>query len=154
MARHAGTALALTARAFALGETTPFGVWSEALEHHLGRLSREEVVDLCGGFLDDLAALLRSVAAVRGSVPEREPPRLRVLEGLAGVLGGLSQQGPVLVFLDDVHQADASSWEALQYLARHLSQSAVMVIAAARPVELGDQVVASQVLFALEQERT
>ena len=152
MARHTGTALPLTARAFPLGETTPFGVWSEALEHHLGRLSGEEVAELCGGFLDDLSVLLRSVAAVRGSVPEGEPPRLRVLEGLAAILRNLAERTPVLVLLDDVHLADASSWEALQYLGRHLSQAAVLVLAAARPVELGEQIVSNQVLFALEQD--
>ena len=58
------------------GETTSFGVWSEALESHLRGLPPNEIPELCGGFVDDLAALLHSVAAVHGSA-DREPSRLR-----------------------------------------------------------------------------
>src|SRR5262249_14263259 len=93
LGRQDGRATVLSARAYPLGETTSFGVWSEALEGHLRLLSAAEISELCGGFLDDLAGLIRSVGAVRGAVPEREPPRLRVLEGLALLLGNLASRG-------------------------------------------------------------
>ncbi len=72
----------LSARAHPLGDTASFGLWVEALERHLRTLAKPDVAALCGGFLDDLASLLRSVAVVRGAAPEREPPRPRLLEGL------------------------------------------------------------------------
>jgi len=53
-------------------------------------LPRAEVVELCGGFLDDLGALSRAVAAARGRAPAREPPRLRLLQGIAALLGNLA----------------------------------------------------------------
>ncbi|HEV7686522.1 MAG TPA: ATP-binding protein, partial [Acidimicrobiia bacterium] len=55
----------LSARAHPLGDTASFGLWVEALERHLRNLGKQEVALLCGGFLDDLASLLRSVAVVR-----------------------------------------------------------------------------------------
>src|SRR5437870_5398002 len=60
----------LSARAHPLGDTASFGLWVEALERHLRTLPKPEVAVLCGGFLDDLASLLRSVAVVRGAAPE------------------------------------------------------------------------------------
>src|SRR6266536_3009791 len=63
LARRRGRAITLSARAYSLGETASFGVWSEALERHLRDLDAEGVSQLCGGFLDDLAAVVRSVAA-------------------------------------------------------------------------------------------
>jgi hypothetical protein len=55
--RHRRTTAALSARAFRLGATESFGVWSQALEDHLRGLSADEVTALCGGYLDDLAPL-------------------------------------------------------------------------------------------------
>ena len=86
----AGRQVGLLARAYPWGSTTPFGVWAEALEGHLRGLPRAEVVELCGGFLDDLGALSRAVAAARGRAPAREPPRLRLLQGIAALLGNLA----------------------------------------------------------------
>jgi DNA-binding CsgD family transcriptional regulator len=146
--------IALSARAHPLGATASFGLWAEALERHLRALPLEEVARLSGGLLDDLASLLRSVAAVRGAVPDREPPRPRLLEGLAVLLSNLAAQAPVVVVLDDLHLADASSWDALHYLAGSLPAERILVVGAARPAELADQPVASRVLLDLEQGGT
>jgi class 3 adenylate cyclase/DNA-binding CsgD family transcriptional regulator len=153
LARESVTSL--SARAYPLGETAAFGLWAEALERHLRPLPASEVSALCGGFLDDLAGLLRSAAAARGSVPDREPSRHRLIEGLTVVLANLAQQAdgePLVVSLDDVHWADASSWEVLQYLARTLPDARLLVLAAARPGELAEHPVASKVLLALDRD--
>lgn len=152
LARRSKETIGLASRAYPLGDTTSFGLWCQAVERHLRGLPASEVSLLCGGFLDDLAALLRSVAAVRGSAPEREPSGHRLLEGLAVILANLASQAPVLVILDDIHLADASSCEALAYLGRNLSDAPLLVLAAARPAELADHPLATQVLLGLEQE--
>lgn len=151
LARRRGAVLGLFARAHPLGETTPFGLWSEALESYLRGLPPSEITELCGGFLDDLAGLVHSVAAVHGSM-DREPSRLRFLAGLAVVLSNIAQRTPVVVFLDDAHLADVSSLEALGYLASTMAASRVLVLVAARPVELVENHAAVQVLLQLEQE--
>jgi DNA-binding NarL/FixJ family response regulator len=151
LARRRDRAITMPARAYQLGGTVSFGVWSEALEHHLRGLDANQVSEVCGGFLDDLAALIRSVAAVRGA-PEREPPRLRLLEGLAIVVANLSSRLPVVIFVDDAHAADASSWEALGYLSRNIPDTRVLFLAAARSAELSENEAATDVLLGLEQE--
>jgi len=142
----------LLARAYPWGSTTPFGMWAEALEGHLRGLTRPKVVDLCGGFLDDLGGLLRTVAAARGRAPGQEPPRARLLQGIAALLENLASGAPVVVVFDDVHEADASSWEALAYLARCLPAAPILLMATARPAELADSPAATPALLALEQE--
>jgi class 3 adenylate cyclase/DNA-binding CsgD family transcriptional regulator len=151
-ARHRTTTTGLSARAHPLGATVSFGLWAEALERHLRTLPAEEIWRVCGGFLDDLAGLLYSVAAVRGSAPEGERPRHRLLEGLAVVLGNLAAHQPVVVILDDVHLADPSSWEALHYLADRLLDAHLLLVATARPAELARHEAAAPVLLDLERE--
>jgi DNA-binding CsgD family transcriptional regulator len=152
LARKRGRAITLSARAYPLGETSSFGMWSEAVEGHLRGLPAEEVSLVCGGFLDDLAAVVRSAAAAQGAAGGQEPPRLRLLEGFAVLIANLSSRLPVVVFLDDAQLADASSWEALGYLARNIMDARVLVVAAARPAELSENETANEVLLGLEQE--
>jgi DNA-binding CsgD family transcriptional regulator len=142
---------ALTARAFPLGESASFALWAEAIEGHFRSLSTESIVGLCGGYMDDLATLVRSVAAIRGKLPLNEQLRPQLLEGLAVVIGNIARQNPLVIFLDDVHLADASSWEAVDYLTRNLSTSPILLVAAARQAELENHQIAVDVLLGLEQ---
>lgn len=150
--RAGADVLGLTARAYPFGETASFGLWVEALEQHLRDLTADHVQALCGGFADDLAALLRSAAAASTRRPVSEQPRPRLLEGLAVLVHNLGNRQPLALVLDDFHHADPSSCEALAYLARTSRDVAILVVIAARPVELGERVVASDVLYSLEQE--
>jgi DNA-binding CsgD family transcriptional regulator/tetratricopeptide (TPR) repeat protein len=151
LGRHRGDPVVLSGRGHPLGGTAAFGLWAEALERHLRELPVAELDQLCVGLLDDLAGLLLSVAARRPH-PLRELSRPRLLEALGALLARLANPAPVLIVLDDMHLADASSWDALHYLANDLAAAPVLVIASARPGELADHVSASRVLFDLEQQ--
>ncbi len=151
LARHRDDAIALTARAYPLGTTSSLGLWVEALEGHLRTLDASEVRELCGPYVEDLAALLPSVAAAHGRT-SANPPRVGLLGGLAHLLASISRGTAVIVVLDDVHLADGSSWEAVNFLARNLAQSPILFVLVARVVELAEEHMASEVVLALEQE--
>jgi predicted ATPase len=151
LARHRDLT-GLVAEAYPLGASAMFGVWIEAIDPFLQSLPDDEVVDLCGGLLDDLATVFHRVALIRGSVPERDPPLPRLLQGLADLLGNVLRRTPLLFLLDDVHFADASSWAALRFFARRLDAAPLLVIATSRPAELANHEVAAPVLFELEQD--
>jgi DNA-binding CsgD family transcriptional regulator len=144
--------IGLLARAYPMGETSPMGVWAEAFESHLRSLEPDEISKLCGGFLDDLSTLCRSVAILRSNPLERDPPRSRLLQGMSLLLGNLSRKAPVRIVLDDVHLADSSSWEALHYLARSLAGEPILIIATARPHEIESQPGAREVLLSLHKD--
>jgi DNA-binding CsgD family transcriptional regulator len=147
-----GRATGLFAGAHPLGASAAFGLWTEALAPALDVLSDDDLIEACGGPLDDLASLFLRVAAVRGGVPEREPPVPRLLQGLSRLVGNLSRSAPLIAVLDDVHFADASSWEALRYFARHLDDARLLVIATSRPEELTGHEIAAHVLFELDED--
>ena len=151
LARHRDVT-GLVAQAYPLAASAAFGLWTEALDPFLEPLSDSEVVELCGGLLDDLASLFHRVALVRGAVPDRDPPLPRLLQGLTRLLGNVLRNTPLVVLLDDVHYADASSWETLRYFARHLDDAPLLVIATSRPAELATHDVAAPVLFELDQD--
>jgi hypothetical protein len=77
LARH-GEATGLVAQGYPLAASAAFGPWTEAIDPFLQTLPDGEVVELCGGLLDDLASLFHRVAQVRGSVPARDPPLPRL----------------------------------------------------------------------------
>lgn len=151
-ARHRHEIRGLSARAHPLSTMTSFGLWVEALDRELRHRPAEQIERLCGGFLDDLGALLRSVAAVRGSVPDHQPSRARLLEGIAILTGNLSAEAPLVLFLDDVHHADASSCEALAYVLRTVPDGRLLVLLAARTAELESTPNLADLFLALEQE--
>src|SRR5882672_8739193 len=113
VARLSGPVTHLEARARRLGATASFGLWADALERHLRSFDRDEISALCDGYVDDLAGLLRSVAALRGRAPEIEPPRPRLLGSLGGLLANLAATNVLGVVLNDMHLADPSSWDVL-----------------------------------------
>ena len=86
LARHPEVT-GLAAQVYPLAASAAFALWTDALDPFLEPLSDDEVVELCGGLLDDLASLFHRVALVRGAVPDRDPPLPRLLRGLTQLLG-------------------------------------------------------------------
>jgi len=60
----------------------------------------------------------------------------RIFEEVAHVLHALSQDRPLLLILDDLHWADASSISLLFHLARRLAGSSILILGAYRPEEI------------------
>ncbi len=113
----------------------PFSVLAEALESRLRRWPVDKLRGLAEQRLPDLAHLLPSVDLAFGRGKDT-PTRLRVLEALRAVLEALAAERPMVLLLDDLHQADRSSWEALNYLARNPPAAHLLIAAAIRPDEL------------------
>ena len=130
--RQGRAVVTLSARAYPLGATTAFGVWIEALERHLRGLDADEVERACASAADDLGGLVRSVRAARSprSAPVDEH-RSRLLDAFTVVLSNLAREHPLVILLDDVHLADASSLELLHYLAHGCAGEAMLVLATA-----------------------
>ena len=151
MTRHRVRALTLRARGHPSGAAASFGLWGEIFDSHLRGRSHDEVTRLCGGLVEDLAGPLRTAAAMRGSWRADVLP-MRIREAFTVLLGNIARGRPVVVLLDDLHLADASSWELLEYVARNLADARVLILACARLDELVERSVGRHVLFGLEQE--
>ena len=149
--RSRGRVITLRARGHLSGSASPFGLWAELLDSHLRHRADDDVVRLCGGYVADLSGVLRAAARLHGSWRMAVPPT-HIREALTVVLSNLAREQPVVVLLDDMHLADASSWETLDYVARNMLGDRVLVLVCARLGELVERVMGEHVLFGLEQD--
>ncbi len=88
------------------------------------------------------------ISEVLGLQPGRTPPeelswqepsaapRVDVLDGLARSLRAACERGPLIVILEDLHNADASSLAALEFVARRMIDWPLLLVATYRPGEL------------------
>jgi DNA-binding CsgD family transcriptional regulator/tetratricopeptide (TPR) repeat protein len=157
--RQRDFAVVVGSRAFELGMTYSLALWVEAFDRLLGSAPTAEVRRLCGSSVRDLALVLRSARRALGGGQghpdpglDHEPDPEWLLRAMTELLDNLSADSPVIVVLDDVHNADASSWQALYYMARRLPDRPVLVLATARIADLARHAVAGQVLVGLEQD--
>jgi tetratricopeptide (TPR) repeat protein len=101
------------------------GVDSETLSARLGEFAPELV-----GLIPELSRQLPRVSErAAGSLEDRKN---RLFAGVAHFLGAMAVQNPVLVFLDDMHFADAATVELLQHAARRSQTGRVLLVAAYR----------------------
>jgi DNA-binding winged helix-turn-helix (wHTH) protein/tetratricopeptide (TPR) repeat protein len=143
------TALEVAERERARGALTLFascGGGAGSPPHHpwiqvLGALaqgrSRAELADLVGPRLPDVAPLvpaLRDVA--RAPAPEAEDARFALFDGVATWLRNAAEKTPILMVIDDLHEADRASLRMLEFVAREISTARTLVIATHRTAEL------------------
>lgn len=117
---------------------TPFGAFVEALDGWLADRPPAERAR-AGAEYPELASLLPSLGQAGGGA-ERSPEeeRERLFRAAAGLLGELAETAPVLVVLDDLHAADAGSFQLLGHLARRVrtARGPVRFVATYRSEEL------------------
>lgn len=100
-----------------------------------------DLVDRLGA--DRIAGMLPDAAAALRLLPEYATPgmplpgRQRLFELIAAMLRRLSDERPVLVFMDDLHWADRSTRQLLVLLARTLRSARVAVLTAFRTDDVG-----------------
>jgi len=101
----------------------------------LVRDSDPVLAELPAGIRAELATLLPGL----GDGPERmrgAGDQARVFEALLAVLDGLSRDAPVLLVIEDLHWADASTRAFLRFLAATLGDEPILLVASYRPDEL------------------
>ena len=120
----------LMGRGSARGRAVPFSLLVETLEPGLRRLPPERRAQLAEGRGRPLVGIAPALGS--GSATDVSAGRIAVLDAFAAALGSLAGDGALVVALDDVHQADPSTREVLDYLARNPPQAPVLLVAAAR----------------------
>lgn len=124
------------------------GIDSETLAARLGEFASEVV-----GIVPELARRLpRTESRAIGSPEDRKN---RLFAGVAHFLGAMAGVNPILIFLDDMHLADAATTELLQHVARRAETNRLLLIVACRLEEIPSTPAGrllSQVTHALSRE--
>ncbi len=124
--------------AYGPGTDRPYAPLIRALRPVLADLPDAELAAVVGSATDELVRLLPELDARIGgasdgdrvrltTVPERRQARL--LEGVLGVLGRLSERRPVLFVMEDLHRADAGTRTLVSFLARIARSQRLAIVA-------------------------
>lgn len=104
----------------------------DAIRGHLDTLPSRTIRDLAGPVAGTLAELLPESRPILAPAPyQRATPELehrRSLEAVAGFAQRLAREQPVLIVLDDLHNAGASTTEALHFLLDRLTSEPILVV--------------------------
>ncbi len=102
------------------------------------------------------------VSDVKERLPELSPPpqldspeqaRFRLFDSITAFLKSASQKQPLVLVLDDLHWADQPSLLLLQFVARELGNSRLLLIGTYRDMELNRQHPLAETLGELTRER-
>jgi DNA-binding CsgD family transcriptional regulator len=127
----------LAARGGQLEREMPFGVARQLLEPIVEGAGEAERSRLLAG-----SAALSLIAFGRGDSDgsNAEVDRFAPIHGLYWLLANLCDSQPVLIVIDDAHWADTQSLGWLDFLARRVADTPVLILAAARTGEADEPV--------------
>ena len=120
----------------------PYWPWVQAIRSYVREREPEELRSEMGAGAADIAEV---VSEVRERLPGLQPPpaldspeqaRFRLFDSITAFLKTASHKKPLVLVLDDLHWADTPSLLLLQFLARELSGSRLLLTGTYRDVEL------------------
>jgi class 3 adenylate cyclase len=116
----------------------PYLPFVEAIGNHLGQQDPAVVRADLGRTAGELAQLFPQLAEGPPIAPAGDPAqaKLRLFESVVALLELWARDRGLLLVLDDIHWADSSTRELLDYAARRLVRSRVMLLATYRSDEL------------------
>ena len=143
------------------GERAPaFWPWTEAIREFVREADPVGLRWQLGSRGRELARLVPEIAELLGTpgeTPQDEHGRFRLFDAVAGFLVDASRSRPLVILLEDLHWADASSLELLRFTARQFADSGLLIVGTYRDFELGQRHAVSEMfaeLAASDRERT
>ena len=160
MATYAGLrgAQVLWGRCYEEQGVPPYWPWVQAIRSYVRERDPEQLRSEMGAGAADIAEV---VSDVRERLPDLQPApqlepeqaRFRLFDSIAAFLKTSSQRQPLVLMLDDLHWADKPSLMLLEFVARELSNSRLLLIGTYRDVELSRQHPLAETLGELTRER-
>ncbi|HET9476078.1 MAG TPA: AAA family ATPase, partial [Dehalococcoidia bacterium] len=140
------------------GEGAPaYWPWVQIIRSYAHEKEPKELMSEMGPGAADIAQVVSEVRDRLPGLPvppalEPEQARFRLFDSITTFLKNASKAAPLMVVLDDLHWADKPSLLLLQFLAKELRGSRLMVLGTYRDVELRRQHPLAQTLGELNRE--
>jgi predicted ATPase len=136
----------------------PYWPWVQAIRSYVRDRDAAQVRSEMGAGAADIAEV---VSDVRERLPDLKPPpqlepeqaRFRLFDSITAFLKSAGRRQPQVLVLEDLHWADRPSLLLLEFLARELGGSRLLVIGTYRDVEVSRRHPLSQTLGELTRER-
>ncbi len=149
----------LWGRCYEGGGAPPYWPWVQAIRSYVKEHEPEQLRREMGSAVSVIAEV---VSDVKERIPNVQPPpqldspesaRFRLFDSIATFLKTASRSQPLLVILDDLHWSDKPSLLLLEFVARELHDSRVLLVGTYRDVELNRKHPLAVTLGDLTKER-
>ena len=161
LATYAGlrSAQVLWGRCYEEQGMPPYWPWVQAIRSYVRERDPDQLRSEMGAGAADIAEV---VSDVKERLPDLRPPpqlespeqaRFRLFDSITAFLKSASQKQPLVLVLDDLHWADQPSLLLLQFVARELGNSRLLLVGTYRDVELSRQHPLAETLGELTRER-
>ena len=135
----------------------PYWPWIQLMRAYVERAGSDQLTADMGSGAADMAEI---VAEIRVKLPDLETPpnlepeqaRFRLFDSITSFLKKATQRQPLMLVLDDLHWADRSSLLLLEFLAREMGPSRLLLVGCYRDTELSRQHPLSETLAQLSRE--
>src|SRR3954470_11076057 len=123
----------------------PYWPWQQVLRAWLAAQDVEPLRRVLGRDAAALADLLPELAqrlpelAPLPAIPDAQQARFRLFEAIASFCKRAAEDAPLLLVLDNLHWADASSLRLLEFIAPDLASCRMLVVVTYRDMELSRQ---------------
>ena len=130
----------LVGRCWEAGGAPAYWPWVQSLRAYVREAEPDLLRRQLGAGAADLAQIMPELRERYPDLPEMrsldaEAARFRLFDAAAEFLRKASQSGPLVLFLDDLHAADAPSLLLLRFLARELGSTHILLLGAYRDVD-------------------
>ncbi|MDP6823215.1 MAG: protein kinase [Dehalococcoidia bacterium] len=161
LATYAGLrgAQVLWGRCYETGGQPPYWPWVQAIRSYVRETEADELRRQMGSSASVIAEI---VTDVNDRLPDLQPAlqledpdsaRFRLFDSIVSFLKSASQSRPLVIVLDDLHWSDQPSLNFLEFAAREIGQSRVMLIGTYRDMELNRRHPLTVTLGDLSRER-
>jgi DNA-binding winged helix-turn-helix (wHTH) protein len=129
------------ARCWEAGGAPALWPWRELLRSFIDRVDASHAELLLGEEAADLMPLARNAipeadaSRPAGSFENEAQTRFRVFDSVRRVLARVCEQRPLVLLIEDLHQADEASLLLLRFLTRYLHEQRLLIVASMRPVD-------------------
>ena len=130
----------LVGRCWEAGGAPAYWPWVQALRAYVRDAEPEPLRAQLGDGAADLAQLLPELRALLPDVgeppaSESEGARFRLFDVTSSFLASAAKARPLVIVLDDLHAADEPSLLLLQFVARQLGESRLLIVGACRDID-------------------
>ena len=151
MAAQAGARIVI-GRAHESERILPLEPWVEALRDRTALRELYDATDAPREWCHALAHVLPELGGHRDAAVPRAWEYRRLFEVVAEVFGRIGSTQPTVVLLEDLHWADEMSVRLFAFLGRRCRAWPLLLVATARPEELGSRPLCRRILDELERD--
>jgi predicted ATPase len=138
--------------------TPPYWPWVQPISSYIQQADPERLCSEAGSGAADIAEVIPNILE---KLPDLEPPpalepeqaRFRLFNSVTAFLKNITESQPLMLVLDDLHWADKPSLMLLQFIAKELGNSRLLLVGTYRDVALSRQHPLADTLGELTRER-